>query len=118
MIWSGLFNSNNGDRVYDASQFASFFSNLISNGVCYTSADNMLVAAGAGMKVNISPGSAWINGYCCTLTDTIELPLTTAHGAQPRVDRVVLRWSLPNRAITPAVLPGAPSPQPAPPGYF
>jgi hypothetical protein len=112
---SAFFNSNSGDRIYDASDFASFFSNLISNGVCYTLPDNLMVTPGTGMKVKVNPGSAWINGYTYWLDASYDLTLTTAHGAQPRIDRVVLRWSLPNRAIYLMVITGAPNPQPAPP---
>jgi hypothetical protein len=115
MHWSGMFNSNNQDRVYDASQFALFFSNLISSGVCYTTVDNLLTTAGTGMTVNVAPGSAWINGYCFVLMDSLEFPLAVAHGAQPRIDRIIIRWSLPDRAINLAVLTGAANPNPAPP---
>jgi hypothetical protein len=112
---SAFWNSNNGDRIYDANDFASFFSNLLSNGICYTTQDNLLVTAATGMAVSVLPGSAWIHGQTYWLTDIFELQLATAHGAQPRIDRVVLRWSLPNRAINLAVLTGAANPQPAPP---
>ena len=111
---SAFFNSNNGDRIYDASDFASFFSNLISNGICYTASENLHVVTSSGMKIKVQPGSAWINGYAYWLDAALELQLSTAHGAQPRIDRVVLRWSLPNRIINLAVLTGAPNPQPSP----
>jgi hypothetical protein len=31
----GFFNSSDGDRVYDATDFAAYFGSLVSNGVFY-----------------------------------------------------------------------------------
>jgi hypothetical protein len=115
MEWCGFFNSNNQDRLYDAADIARYLSNLITNGICYTASDNLLAIAGTGMNVIIQPGAAWVNGYNYQLTDALELPLATASGAQPRIDRVVIRWSLLNRNITLAVLTGAPASSPAAP---
>jgi hypothetical protein len=112
---SAFWNSNNGDRIYDAGNVAEVLSKLVSNGITYTAADNLQVTPGGGMDVVVQPGSCWINGYCYTLTDILNLTLATAAGSLPRVDRVVVRWSLSNRAINLAVLTGAPNTHPQPP---
>ena len=89
---SAFFNSSGGDRVYDAADFASYFGKLVSNGIFNASPNNLKVTAGTGMKVLVQAGSAWINGYAYENTDTLELELATADG-NPRIDRVVVRWS-------------------------
>lgn len=112
---SGFFNSNNGDRIYDATDFAAYFGDLVSNGVFYRTPDNLKVSAAAGMNVVIQPGSAWINGYHYQNTTPLDLPISTADGVNPRIDRVVLQWSNVGRAITLAVKTGTPAPVPAAP---
>ncbi|GHU68359.1 hypothetical protein FACS1894184_10170 [Clostridia bacterium] len=108
-----FFNSSGDDRIYDAQNFAEYFGQLVSNGVFYAAPDNLLVTPGSGMKVKVAVGSAFISGYLLVNTSDLELTLATAHGAQPRIDRIVVRWSLPDREMTIAVLTGAPAAQPA-----
>ncbi|GHV27193.1 hypothetical protein FACS18948_4170 [Clostridia bacterium] len=112
---SMFFNSSNSDRLYNAADFASYFGKLVSNGIFYGSADNLRVSIGSGMGVSIAAGSAWANGYCYENTDTFALTLPTANGANPRIDRIVVRWSLADRSMILAVLTGAPSSIPAAP---
>jgi hypothetical protein len=109
-----FFNSNNGDRLYDAASFASYFGKLVTNGIFYASADNLRVTAGTGMSVTVAAGAAWINGYCYENTDNFELILPIADGVNPRIDRILVRWSLINRTMNLAVQTGAPSATPAP----
>ena len=51
---SGFFNSSDGDRVYSATDFAAYFGRLVSNGIFYTSASNLLVTPGSGMAAMAS----------------------------------------------------------------
>jgi len=71
-----------------------------------------------GMTVTIAPGSAWVDGYCYINTEPFEITLATAHGANPRIDRVVVRWSLVERDMHLAVLTGAPAAQPVAPSLI
>jgi len=112
---SGFFNSNNGDRVYNANDFAAYFGDLVSNGIFYKTADNLKVSAAAGMNIVVQPGSAWINGYHYMNTTALDLPIGTADGVNPRVDRVAIQWSNINREIKLAVKAGTPAPVPAAP---
>ena len=50
-------------RVYDATDFASYFGSLVSNGIFYKDTTNLQVTPNSGMTVNIAAGKAWINGY-------------------------------------------------------
>lgn len=115
MEQSGFFNSNNGDRVYDATDFATYFGDLVSNGIFYRVADNLKVGAAAGMNVVVQPGSAWINGYHYSNTTPLDLAISTADGVNPRIDRVVLQWSNVGREIKLAVKTGTPAQVPTAP---
>ena len=121
---SGFFNSSSGDRVYDATDFAAYFGDLVSNGIFHRNADNLRVGSAVGMNVLVQPGTAWINGYHYANTTPLDLPISTADGVNPRIDRVVLRWSNVDRSITLAVNAGVPAPTPTPapltrnPDYF
>jgi hypothetical protein len=112
METSGFFNSSDGDRLYDAADFASYFGKIVSNGIFYASATNLQVSAGTGMEVDIAAGAAWINGYSYENTDTLALTLDTAHGVFPRIDRIVVRWSAVDREIKLAVITGVPTATP------
>lgn len=112
---SGFFNSSDGDRVYDATDFAAYFGNLVSNGVFYASATNLQATPGNGLAVSVAAGSAWINGYRYDNTDYLNLPLTTANGSNPRIDRIVVRLSQVSRNIQLAVVDGTPAATPSAP---
>ena len=112
---SGFFNSSSGDRVYDATDFAAYFGDLVSNGIFHRNADNLRVGVSMGMQALVQPGTGWINGYHCANTAPLDLPIAAADGVNPRIDRVILRWSNVGRNITLAVLSGTPAPTPMPP---
>jgi len=112
---SGFFNSNNGDRVYNANDFAEYFGDLVSNGIFYKNADNLQVIAANDMNITVQSGSAWINGYHYSNSMPMNLPISTANGINPRIDRVVLRWDNVARSINLAVKDGVPSSNPTPP---
>jgi hypothetical protein len=112
---SGFFNSSSGDRVYDATDFAAYFGSLVSNGIFYEDPLNLQVTPGSGMAVSIAAGSAWINGYRYENTETLNKSLTTANGSYPRIDRIVIRWSLLDRSITVEVITGTAAATPTAP---
>jgi hypothetical protein len=112
---SGFFNSSGGDRVYDATDFAAYFGSLVSNGVFYAAAANLQVTPGTGLAVSVAAGSAWINGYRYENTDALNMPLATANGSNPRIDRVVVRLSMISRNIRLAIVTGTPAVAPVAP---
>ena len=112
---SGFFNSSGGDRVYSATDFAAYFGKLVSNGIFYAAPTNLQVTPDSGMAVSVVAGSAWINGYSYENTDALVLNLTTASGVNPRIDRVVVRFSAVERRIYLATLIGTPSEVPVAP---
>ncbi|MEA4823681.1 MAG: hypothetical protein VB111_06185 [Clostridiaceae bacterium] len=112
---SGFFNSSDGDRVYDATDFAAYFGSLVSNGVFYIVATNLQVSPASGLAVSVAAGSAWINGYHYENTDDLNIPLTTANGSNPRIDRIVVRLSQISRSIQIAIVAGTPAATPSAP---
>lgn len=112
---SGFFNSSGGDRIYDATDFAAYFGSLVSNGIFYATATNLQVSPGTGLAVSIAAGIAWINGYRYENTDALNIPLATANGSNPRIDRIVVRLSMINRSIQLAVVTGIPAASPSAP---
>lgn len=57
----GFYNSENGDRRYNASQLSSMFDGVITDGVFEAIGDKFMVTAGTGMTVNVGTGRAWFN---------------------------------------------------------
>jgi len=115
MEMSGIFNSNNGDRVYDATDFATYFGDLVGNGIFRKAADSLKVIADTGMNIIVQPGSGWINGYHYRNTTPLRLTAPTAHGVNPRIDRVVMRLDHVARSINFSIKAGVPAATPEPP---
>lgn len=111
----GFFNSADGDRIYDAVDFAAYFGGLVSNGVFYMAATNLQVSPAIALAVSVAAGSAWINGYRYENTDDLNMPLTTANGSNPRIDRIVVRLSQISRSIQIAIIAGTPAATPSAP---
>jgi hypothetical protein len=112
---SSFFNSVNGDRTYAAEDWARYFASFIGNGVFGSPGTNLQVSPSDGMSISVATGLAWINGYFYVNDDDRVLVLATADGTLPRVDRVVVRWSLAGRAITTAVKTGTAASSPVAP---
>lgn len=102
---SGFFDAyvvgNEYDRVYLAESFARYFASFIGNGVFGARSTELQVRAAAdgGMYVTIKPGQGWINGYWYENTDDLTLKIDNADGVLNRIDNVVLRWGLQERAM-------------------
>lgn len=106
------FNAIDHDRVYKAEDWAWYFATFIANGVFPKPSDGLQVIAYSGMEIKVNAGYAFINGYAYRNPASQNITLETAEGAQNRVDRVVVRWDLPQRDIYLAVLKGTPSAKP------
>lgn len=106
------FNSLEHDRIYKAEDWAWYFATFIGNGVFPRPSDGLQVTAGSDMEINVNEGYAFINGYAFRNPVSRSIALDRAEGAQSRIDRVVVRWDLPQRDIYLAVLKGVPSAKP------
>ncbi|MBR6604637.1 MAG: hypothetical protein IKK92_01995 [Prevotella sp.] len=103
--YSGFFDANivnhEYDRVYLAEHFAKYFSNFIGNGVFGGKSDELIVLQNEqpDMSVRVMSGFGYINGYFYENDDELFLPIDVADGVLSRIDTIVLRWSIADRAI-------------------
>lgn len=120
---SGFFDAvdlggGNYDRVYEAAQFAHYFSLLVGNGVFANPANSLQVMASdePSMDIQVSGGSGWIKGYYITVDteDTEILTVPIANPTLPRIDSIVIGWNNSDRKISPYVKQGTPSISPSP----
>lgn len=86
------------DRAEEASFFAKYFSTFISNGVFPNPSTNMQVLAADDMKVKVSTGVCYINGYMGWVEHD-EVYEIEESGVQPRIDRIVARLDFEDRSI-------------------
>ena len=101
---SGFFNATKKsdgsyDRTYDASDFASYFSNFVSDGVFISPADQLKVNAKTGLTVTVKKGKAYIEGYWFELVVDYDITLSVNSGTQARTDVICARLNKQNRII-------------------
>jgi len=102
------------DRAEDASFFAKYFSQFISNGVFPNPSTNMQVLATEGMKVKVDIGVCYINGYMGWV-EPPETLIIEESDVQSRIDRIVARLDFTDKSINPFVKKGTPSGNPVAP---
>ena len=96
----GFFNSENGDRKYNADDISNFFYKLISDGVLATPSTNLQVQESSGMQVSVAPGYGMINAKYINVTTPQAVQLTAADIALDRIDRIVMKLDKTSRQIT------------------
>lgn len=102
------------DRAEEASFFAKYFSQFISNGVFPNPSTNMQVLATEGMKVKVDIGVCYINGYMGWV-EPIETFEIEESDLQARIDRIVARLDFTDRSIKLFVKKGTPRGNPVAP---
>ncbi|WP_240371682.1 hypothetical protein [Anoxybacteroides rupiense] len=115
-----FFNSSPGDpRKYFASDFADYFSSVLSAGLLLDENEEygLQVTHNGGLQTVISPGKALIKGYSYENTTPLVLTHDLPEMTYDRIDRVVLRLDLRNqhRYIKLFVKTGEASENPVPP---
>ena len=111
----GFFNSINNDRVYDASDVASFLTKFFTNGVFN---NGLGVSANDNMTISVAIGSANINGYCYENTEILTLDIAEADSELNRIDSVICRLDLNNRQIMIQILDGETATTPSQPSII
>lgn len=86
------------DRAEEASFFAKYFSQFISNGVFPNPSTNMQVLATEGMNVKVDIGVCYIDGYMGWV-ETPEIFEIEESDLQARIDRIVARLDFADRSI-------------------
>ena len=108
----GLFwNSQGGDRLYDADSFEKWIKKFFTTGVF---SGDLEVTAGAGMSVSMAPGYVNINGKIKLFEDDTDFTLSMADGTNPRIDTVVIERNDDNREIAAKIVTGTPAAEPTP----
>lgn len=107
-----FYNSENGDRVYDADSFEhllkKFFTSGVFAGSCRVTAD------GEGMTCSMSDGYSNCDGKVRFFGSATPLALQNAHATYDRIDTVVIERNDSNREITAKVITGGYSANPIP----
>lgn len=118
----GFFNAEQGDsgdydRVYLAQDFAAYFASFVGNGVFAEFANKLQVIATdiPSMAVQVTDGQGWINGYWYKNTDVKQLSVDVADGVLNRIDIVVLRLGMSERAMWVDIVKGTPASSPTKP---
>lgn len=94
----GLFwNSQNGDRLYDADSFSELFQKFFTTGVF--NGDLQVVSTG-GMDVTVQTGYCCINGKVRFFDTADQITISPASGTYPRIDTIVIERDDTNRTIT------------------
>lgn len=86
----GFFNSDRGDRKYNAEQISAIFDGIIADGVFATIGDHMMVTPGTGMQVLVGTGKAWFD-HTWNVNDSLySLEIAKSDVTLDRIDAVVL----------------------------
>ena len=91
MVTYGFFDSQNGDRRYNADQMSEYFEGLISDGVYESVGDGMVVEAASGMTVSIGTGRAVIDCKWMDSSSDEQITISGADPVNPRYTAIVVR---------------------------
>lgn len=114
-VTSGFFNSENGDRVYNADQMNMPYKRIVSNGVIPNPSTALKVSASSGLTVSIAEGGGVFGDKWAEADGTDTLTLTSAHATLNRRDLIVMRCDTDARKVYLAVKTGTPASTPAVP---
>ena len=91
-----FFNSNNGDRVYDADSFSTWLRNFCTSGVLE---GELGVTAADGMTVEVGSGYANVDGKVRFFNSPQLIALSPANSTYPRIDTIVVERNDVDREI-------------------
>lgn len=108
--YANFYNSNNGDRIYDAEAFAEWLKPFFKTGVFN---NELQVVASSGMNVVVKSGNAYIEGKLKKFDNETVLTLEPASSTVDRIDAIVVRRNDTERDFTIQVIKGSTNaPQP------
>lgn len=94
----GLFwNSENGDRTYDADSFAELLNHFFTTGVFE---GELQVVANSNMTVSVKTGYCNIEGKVKLFDSITNITLDVANSIYPRIDTIVIEKNITDRNIT------------------
>lgn len=86
----GFFSSVDGDRLYTAADFTSYFGRFLTNGYFSVEPEGLKVTANGTLELTVNAGSMWINGHIYELTEPKVLTVDTQANFS-RKDRIVIK---------------------------
>lgn len=108
--YANFYNSDNGDRIYDAEAFAEWLKPFFKTGVFN---NELQVVASSGMNVVVKSGNAYIEGKLKKFDNETVLTLEPASSTVDRIDAIVVRRNDAERDFTIQVIKGSTNaPQP------
>lgn len=114
----GFYNSLNGDRKYNATDFTKIFDGVIQDGVFQTIGDHFQVTQDTGSNnvCKVKTGKAWLDHTYTVLNSVGTLVFSSvAVGGQSRIDAVCIEVDTGNRVNSIIVVEGSPSLNPVKP---
>lgn len=102
------FNSINGDRKYNAKDWARYFETFIGNGIFPNPSTNLQVLANNDMSITVKKGAGWIFGHIYVTDLDKPLNIDVADPLLDRIDRIVLALDYNERKVELRVKKGEP----------
>lgn len=116
MFRYGFFNAVDGDRLYNADDISSFFTGLMSDGVCIDPPTSLWVTySGSGFAFRVLPGRAFVQSKYFINTNSFDVTLEAADPVLPRIDRIVLQLDYRERRFNIVAKKGTAAASPVPP---
>lgn len=112
-----FFKSKNGDRKYKSSDFADYFSTLVTTGVFAEQLNSLQVeTSNNNMSSIVKPGKAFIKGYYLENDEDLTLihDIESTAGID-RIDLIICKMSIEDRGISIEVKKGSPGESPVAP---
>ena len=92
-----FYDSENGDRVYNADSFSDWLKKFFTTGVFK---DDLFVSATTGMVVSVGQGYANVNGKVRLFDTETSFTIDAANAQYPRIDTIVVERNDADRNIT------------------
>ena len=99
-----FFNSDNGDRIYDADSFSEWLRKFFTSGVF---SGDLQVTAASGMTVTLGTGYANLDGKVRFFETAQNFTCAAANSTYPRIDTVVIERNDTDRQIIAKLVTGA-----------
>ena len=115
MFRYGFFNAVDGDRLYNADDISSFFTGLMSDGVCTVPPTSLWVLHREGLTFAVLPGRAFVQSKYFINTSSFDVTLEAADPVLPRIDRIVLQLDYRERRFNIVAKKGTAAASPVPP---
>ena len=107
MIRYGFFNSESGDRVYNADDFSNFFEGVIGDGIFKKIGQAFETSISSDGKIIVGSGRAMVKNKWIENTANESLDPLTPEESTTRFDSVILRCDMVSRLIELAIKKGS-----------